>query len=122
MAKRITDERVLKERVIKMLPKGAPADAIAAVECDPYDSVNKDFGPSYWVYLNAGWICPEMEGHTIHEDTLSDLRPMLKQVREWPDDPQLIIEDHYYTPSSTAGDYGPSNPWEAPGMSVSDFI
>jgi hypothetical protein len=25
-------------------------------------------------------------------------------------------------PSSTAGDYGPSNPWDAPGMSVHDFI
>ena len=24
--------------------------------------------------------------------------------------------------SSTARDYGPSNPWDAPGMSVSDFI
>lgn len=24
--------------------------------------------------------------------------------------------------SSTDGDYGPSNPWDAPGMSVSDFI
>lgn len=24
--------------------------------------------------------------------------------------------------SSYCGDYGPSNPWDAPGMSVSDFI
>ena len=27
-----------------------------------------------------------------------------------------------YTPSATAGDYSPSNPWDAPGMSMSDFI
>lgn len=27
-----------------------------------------------------------------------------------------------YIPSSTNGDYGPSNPWDAPGMSVSDFL
>lgn len=27
-----------------------------------------------------------------------------------------------YIRSATAGDYGPSNPWDAPGMSVSDFI
>lgn len=27
-----------------------------------------------------------------------------------------------YTPSATNGDYGPSNPWDAPGMSVRDFI
>ena len=26
------------------------------------------------------------------------------------------------TPSSTGGDYSPANPWDAPGMSVSDFI
>ena len=25
-------------------------------------------------------------------------------------------------PSSTGSDYSPSNPWGAPGMSVSDFI
>lgn len=27
-----------------------------------------------------------------------------------------------YIPSSTYRDYGPSNPWDAPGMSVKDFI
>ena len=27
-----------------------------------------------------------------------------------------------YSPSSSARDYGPSNPWDAPGMSVRDFI
>lgn len=31
-------------------------------------------------------------------------------------------EDEHYIRSSTNGDYGPSNPWDAPGMSVSDFI
>ena len=31
-------------------------------------------------------------------------------------------EDRYYTPSSTNGDYSPSNPWDAPGMSIQDFI
>lgn len=29
--------------------------------------------------------------------------------------------DHY-CPSATAGDYGPGNPWDAPGMSIKDFI
>ena len=32
------------------------------------------------------------------------------------------IEDDEYCPSATAGDYSPSNPWDAPGMSVRDFI
>lgn len=27
-----------------------------------------------------------------------------------------------YTPSATMRDYSPSSPWNAPGMSVSDFI
>lgn len=31
-------------------------------------------------------------------------------------------EREEYIPSSTNGDYSPSNPWEAPGMSVKDFI
>ena len=30
-------------------------------------------------------------------------------------------DDDYYT-SSTCGDYSPSNPWDAPGMSIRDFI
>lgn len=31
-------------------------------------------------------------------------------------------DDYHYTPSATRGDYSPSCPWKAPGMSVSDFI
>ena len=32
------------------------------------------------------------------------------------------FDDEEYIPSSTYRDYGPSNPWDAPGMSVKDFI
>lgn len=32
------------------------------------------------------------------------------------------LADDYYTPSATHGDYSPSCPWKAPGMSISDFI
>lgn len=31
-------------------------------------------------------------------------------------------DDDDYCPSSTAGDYSPSCPWNAPGMSIRDFI
>jgi hypothetical protein len=31
-------------------------------------------------------------------------------------------EDDKYVPSSSNGDYSPSNPWDAPGMKMSDFI
>ena len=27
-----------------------------------------------------------------------------------------------YCPSASRGDYSPSNPWDAPGMSISNFI
>ena len=38
------------------------------------------------------------------------------------EDYEDAIDPQPYTRSSTYGDYGPSNPWDAPGMSVSDFI
>lgn len=31
-------------------------------------------------------------------------------------------DDEEYCPSATMGDYSPSNPWDAPGMSIRDFI
>ena len=36
-------------------------------------------------------------------------------------DREELLENEY-TPSSTAGDYSPGNPWDAPGMSIRDFI
>lgn len=35
--------------------------------------------------------------------------------------PDCLCKGEYYS-SSTYGDYGPSNPWDAPGMSIRDFI
>ena len=32
------------------------------------------------------------------------------------------VKDEEYVPSATNGDYSPGNPWDAPGMSVKDFI
>lgn len=84
---RITSEKVLMDRVLKMLPKGIPAEAIDSVECDPFNGLNG--GGSYWVYLKEGYICPTMGCHTIHEDTLAELKLMLAEVKEWPDDPEL---------------------------------
>lgn len=31
-------------------------------------------------------------------------------------------DDEDYVPSAENGDYSPSNPWDAPGMSTKDFI
>lgn len=41
---------------------------------------------------------------------------------EVPEDFKEEYNDEEYTPSSTNGDYSPSNPWDAPGMKMSDFI
>ena len=35
---------------------------------------------------------------------------------------QRVENDEQYVRSSTNGDYSPSNPWDAPGMSIKDFI
>lgn len=40
---------------------------------------------------------------------------------EW-DELDWDDEDDEYTPSAENGDYSPSNPWDAPGMSIKDFI
>ena len=32
------------------------------------------------------------------------------------------LDDDDYVPSAENGDYSPSNPWDAPGMKISDFI
>lgn len=44
---------------------------------------------------------------------------------EDPEDYEIGDMDEYYDeyiPSSSAGDYSPSNPWDALGMSKRDFI
>ena len=87
MARRITSEADLMARAKKMLPKGIPETAIHSVECDPTDGENG--GPSYWVNLSPGYWNPTMGCHTIHEDTLQELRSMLKDVELWPEDPAL---------------------------------
>lgn len=38
------------------------------------------------------------------------------------DEDEELFDEEDYVPSSSRRDYGPSNPWDAPGMRVSDFI
>lgn len=87
MPRHITDEATLWDRVLKMLPKNVPPEAIEDVECDPYDG--EDGGPSYWVYTAPGWLVSYMDCHTIHEDTLAKLKPYVQSIVPWPDDPEL---------------------------------
>ena len=42
----------------------------------------------------------------------------------FPDYPSYACDEfnEEHIPSSTNGDYSPNNPWDAPGMSIKDFI
>lgn len=79
--------------------------------------------------------------------TVGDLKELLKNI---PDETQIAVtgddccwfhieqdgsvicldveelddcyEEDEYIPSAENGDYSPSNPWDAPGMKISDFI
>jgi hypothetical protein len=51
----------------------------------------------------------------IHYENIEVLEEYLEVLKE-------MLDDYEYTPSSTNGDYSPSNPWDAPGMSIRDFI
>lgn len=52
-----------------------------------------------------------------HGNEIIKVDPFVLRAEDFGDD-----EDDYYTPSATHGDYSPSCPWNAPGMSISDFI
>jgi len=59
------------------------------------------------------YMCNTVE---LSENEAEILGLDMEEYREKPDS-----KDHY-TPSSTYGDYSPSHPWDAPGMSIKDFI
>ncbi len=49
-------------------------------------------------------------------------RSVVTKVAVSKDIDDYLYDDEPYVRSSTYGDYSPSNPWDAPGMSVSDFL
>ena len=53
----------------------------------------------------------------VREAEAEEFRKALEEA-----DGLAFYEDRKRYTSSTAGDYGPSNPWDAPGMSIRDFI
>ena len=42
-----------------------------------YDFDHED---GHWLYLNPGWICPDMECGTIHEETVHEVINKFKTV------------------------------------------
>lgn len=53
---------------------------------------------------------------TVYDDILRCLRQMQDPWYE-EDEPEYLTDEPGFS-----RDYGPSNPWDAPGMRVSDFI
>ena len=67
-----------------------------------------------------GWLWPEncldYEMAAAEEEEIA----AAKDCHMYEED--AFDDEDEYCPSSTRGDYSPSNPWDAPGMSIKDFI
>ncbi len=101
-----------------------------------------------WIAEDSGKNCKETHNYTINKDESDAMFIADVKYPKWKmylnsannyerlvpiefneiyhlfedDDADGVEDDDDYTPSSTAGDYSPSSPWNAPGMSVRDFI
>ena len=62
--------------------------------------------------------CIDYEMATTEEEEIEAAKDCFKYEEGTPS----CYEDDEYCPSATAGDYSPSSPWNAPGMSIKDFI
>ena len=62
--------------------------------------------------------CIDYEMATTEDEEIEAAKDCVKYEEGTPS----CFEDDDYCPSATAGDYSPSSPWNAPGMSIRDFI
>lgn len=91
------------------------------IEIQPiYDSdYNREIGKTesivLWEYMGHKGYLTATDADR-HSDGWDEEEYEAEDIFEHDDD------DSYYTPSSTRGDYSPSAPWNAPGMSVGDFL
>ena len=95
---------------IKEYPESEEDDM--PTETTPCDHGECPFG------AEGGYDCRNYCGLGVDKDEEDEWHPDLEAEYEF----DHSYEDRYYTPSSTNGDYGPGNPWDAPGMSIHDFI
>ena len=70
--------------------------------------------------LSGGRMCPGWEQCDTESQEINQAHRCDRYIK----DEKLEDEDYEedYTPSATHGDYSPSSPWNAPGMSMSDFF
>ena len=69
----------------------------------------------------------ELKEYIIHffEDSFDPEEKEHRDAEDWESIPgtrYYIPDTRYEYTSCTAGDYSPGNPWDAPGMSIRDFI
>ena len=62
--------------------------------------------------------CMWYEMTTTEEEEIREASNCKKYEEGTPD----CFDNDDYCPSATAGDYSPASPWNAPGMSIRDFI
>lgn len=78
-----------------------------------------------WVCERTGYRYYDLVLEDFTEEELAKLEDEYDEYvmdYEFPFGNEFNYEDEEYVPSSSNGDYSPSNPWDAPGMSIHDFI
>lgn len=70
--------------------------------------------PDFKLYAGSAFNYPYDEEWERKQQWDKHVKEQMQRSREEYDDD--------YTPSATRGDYSPSHPWDAPGMSIKDFI
>ena len=107
-----------------MYPDGIPERADAAADLsgdtEPAESKKSCSTCRFRFYRSwGGWeSCLDYEMATSEAECEKAAKDCPKYEEGNPDG----WGEEEYTPSASAGDYGPSNPWDAPGMSIRDFI
>lgn len=69
-----------------------------------------------------GDMCIGWEMSETEEECIETAATCERYCEETEEDRERRREEREYTPSATNGDYSPSCPWNAPGMSIRDFI
>ena len=79
----------------------------------------EEYPTCHWEAKAPGDVAPcDEDPYEEADGSDEDIEWELRELREWEE-----MSDWYSPrPSSTGRDYSPSNPWDAPGMSVRDFI
>ena len=75
----------------------------------------------YRAYPSWGGCIDYCIDYEMAESEADEIRSAKDCMRYKEGTPDCFADDEY-CPSATAGDYSPSSPWNAPGMSIRDFI